>query len=451
MPAGNARRSKPGTKHRTPRQIRACRFRYKLPPLADSPLTHDVAIVGAGAAGLATAIFTRRQNRSRSVVLIEGARKPGAKILVSGGSRCNLTNAVVTERDFWGGRSTIVRRVLRAFPVDETIAFFHELGVPLHEEPGGKLFPDSNRSREVLDALLREADRVGVTLLSGQRVLDVAPGGDVFDLTTTAGGLHARTVVLATGGQSLPKSGSDGTGFVIARGLGHTIVPPTPGLVPLVLEEAGTGIPLHRALAGVSQDVELTIWIDGSAAARLAGALLWTHIGVSGPVAMNASRHWLRAELERRPMSITLSFVPGVSFDELDRRWTGLSGDRPATTLQNALATMVPASVAAAVIERLGLEGMRQLAHLARADRRRLVHALVRWPLAVRGTRGYNYAEVTAGGVALSEIDPSTMESRLCPGLYLVGEILDVDGRIGGFNFQWAWSSARVAGAALAK
>jgi predicted Rossmann fold flavoprotein len=221
--------------------------------------------------------------------------------------------------------------------------------------------------------------------------------------------------------------------------------------VPLVVEEPGNGIPLHRALAGVSQEVELTIWIDGSAATRLAGALLWTHIGVSGPVAMNASRHWLRGRLEGRTTSITLGFFPGVSFDELDRRWTALSAERPLTILQNALAAMVPASVAAAIIAHLGLDGTRPLAHLARDDRRRLVHALVAWPLAVTGTRGYNYAEVTAGGVSLSEIDPSTMGSRLCPGLYLVGEILDVDGRIGGFNFQWAWSSARVAGSALGK
>jgi predicted Rossmann fold flavoprotein len=384
-------------------------------------------------------------------VLIEGARKPGAKILVSGGSRCNVTNAVVTGHDFWGGRSTIVRRVLRAFPVDRTIAFFRELGVPLHEEAGGKLFPDSNRARDVLEALVREAGRVAATLLSGHRVLNIVPAGGGFDLTTTTGSIHAKTVVLATGGQSLPKSGSDGAGFAMARRLGHTIVPPTPGLVPLVLEDPGDRVPLHRTLAGVSQDVELTIWIDRAAATRLEGAFLWTHIGVSGPVAMNASRHWLRAELEGRVVSITINFFPGLSFAALDRRWTALSAKRPAATLQNALATMVPASVAAALIAELDLDGTRQLAQLAREDRRRLVHALIGWPLGVIGTRGYDHAEVTAGGVALSEIDPSTMESRVCTGLYLVGEILDVDGRIGGFNFQWAWSSGRVAGAALGR
>ena len=380
-------------------------------------------------------------------MLLEGARKPGAKILVSGGSRCNLTNTVVTDRDFWGGRSTVVRRVLRAFPVAETIDFFRALGVPAHEEPGGKLFPDSNRARDVLDALLREAARVGVELHTGERVTGIVRSGTALEVTSTSGRLAARAVVLATGGQSLPKTGSDGAGFAFARALGHTIVPPTPALVPLVVDD---GDSLHRALTGVSQDVELTIWVDGGAATRLAGAMLWTHTGVSGPVAMNASRHWLRARLEGRQAAITINFLPGASFDDLDRRWAALARDRPALSLQTALATMVPGSAAAALIARLGLQGAQTIAHLPREDRRRLVHALVAWPLPVSGTRGYNYAEATAGGVDLAEIDPSTMASRVCPGLYLVGEVLDVDGRIGGFNFQWAWASARVAGAALA-
>ena len=405
-----------------------------------------MAIVGAGAAGLATAIFTKRQNPARSVVLLEGARTPGAKILVSGGSRCNVTNAAVTSADFWGGRPPIVRRVLRALPVDATIAFFRELGVSLHEEADGKLFPDTNRSRDVLQALLREVDRVGATLLTGQRVLDIARTDDGFRITTADGALHARAVVLATGGQSLPKSGSDGLGFVLARHLGHTVVPPTPALAALTLRDDE---PLHRPLSGVAQDVELTVWVDGAVSTRLTGALLWTHIGASGPVAMNASRHWLRAQLEGHAPAVTLNFCRGVRFDEVDRQWTALAIDRPTASLQPVLAPIVPASVAAALLAHLGLDGARQMAHFPRDGRRRLVHALTAWPLHVTGTRGYNHAEATAGGVALTEIEPTTMASRRCPGLYLVGEVLDVDGRIGGFNFQWAWASARVAGAAL--
>ena len=208
---------------------------YRLTDPADHSSPVDVAVVGAGAAGLATAIFARRAAPTRGVLLLEGARRPGAKILVSGGSRCNVTNARVDERDFWGGPSTIVRRVLRAFRVDDTVAFFREIGVHLHEEADGKLFPDTNRSRDVLEALLNEVDRVGVTLVAGQRVLDVTRAEKLFHITTTSGVHLARAVVLATGGQSLPKTGSDGFGFALARRLGHTIVPPTPGLVPLLL------------------------------------------------------------------------------------------------------------------------------------------------------------------------------------------------------------------------
>jgi predicted Rossmann fold flavoprotein len=411
------------------------------------PASCDVAIVGAGAAGLATSIFTRRFNDARSVVLLDGARKPGAKILVSGGSRCNVTNASVSERDFWGGRPAVVRRVLRAFPVADTVAFFRELGVALHEEADGKLFPDTNRARDVLDALLAEAGRTGVALLAGQRVAGVERLRDAFSVVTAAGDLIARRVVLATGGQSLPKSGSDGVGYEIARHLGHTIVATTPALAPLVVSEPS----IHSQLSGVSQDVELSVRADRTVVARLTGALLWTHFGVSGPVAMNASRHWLRARLDRRTPSITINFRPGAQFEGVDAALQQLAAASPKTIVRTAVATMVPASVADAILGRLTIDGDLALAHFPRLERRRLSRALVEWELPVVDSRGYNFAEATAGGVALTEIDPGTMGSRRCPGLSCVGEILDVDGRIGGFNFQWAWSSAFVAARALAK
>ncbi len=452
-------------------------FRVLTPEL---PQSCDIAVVGAGAAGLATAIFIRRlasSRRDHSVLLLDGARNPGAKILVSGGSRCNVTNVTVSERDFWGGRSTIVRRVLRAFSAADAVAFFREIGVPLHEEAGGKLFPDSNRARDVLSALLREAAAVGVTLIPGCRVTDVfrlddddtvrlkppldlarggperAEGPDTTDharfrIATSRGDLCAAAVVLATGGESLPKSGSDGAGLAFAARLGHTIVPTTPALDALRLAPSD---PLHRALSGVSQDVELAVRIDGVIAIRLTGALLWTHFGASGPVAMNASRHWLRAQIDKRQASITLSFCPGRQFDEVDAGWTRLAAERPRQSVQTTLATMVPAAVAAALLEALAIDVRIALAHLSRDARRRLTRALVEWPLPVIGTRGYQYAEATAGGVTLTDINPATMESRVCRGLYLVGEILDVDGRIGGFNFQWAWSTGFVAGRALGR
>ena len=422
----------------------------------------DVAIVGAGAAGLASAIFAGRANRSRSILLLDGAKSPGAKILVSGGSRCNVTNTAVTDADFWGGRSSIVRRVLRAFSAADAAAFFREIGVSLHEEVDGKLFPDTNRARDVLDALLRESSRVGATLLAGHRVYGVRHCGRSatvsdpdrrleadagFLIETSEGDIHADAVVLATGGQSLPKSGSDGAGFRMAERLDHTIVPPTPALAPLLLSDTDA---IHRELSGVSQEVELAVWIDGTVHTRIAGSLLWTHFGVSGPVALNASRHWLRAQLEGRRVAVTASFHPGRTFESIDAEWTTLARDRPKASVQTILGASVPASVAAALLKQLGIDRAVTLAHLTRDDRRRLARALVEFPLPVTGTRGYTFAEATAGGVALTEIDPSSMESRVCPGLFLVGEILDVDGRIGGFNFQWAWSTGFIAGRALA-
>ena len=410
----------------------------------------DVVIVGAGAAGLATAVFTRGRNPDRSVLLLDGARKVGAKILISGGGRCNVTNTVVTERDYWGGSRSIIRGILRTFPAADAASFFERAGVPLHEEDDGKLFPDSNRSRDVLDALLQQVDETGAVLNESRRVTKVTKRDDLF--TVIAGEpLTSRAVVLATGGQSVPKSGSDGGGYVLARALGHTLVPATPALAPLLLD-SDAGDKMHAEISGVAMEAHLTLWVDGAAEITLPGPLLWTHFGISGPVALNMSRHWLRAQLEARQVAVTASFMPaGFDFARTERWWLDEIRARPRTSIAVALAQHVPSSMAAAMLSRLSLDGATQLAHLGREDRRTLSRALTGWPLRVRHSRGYNYAEATAGGVTLGEITPGTMESRLCPGLYLVGEILDVDGRLGGFNFQWAWSSAYVAASALAK
>jgi predicted Rossmann fold flavoprotein len=414
------------------------------------PSSTNVAIVGAGAAGLAAAIFTRRQHPAPGVLLLDGARKPGAKILVSGGARCNVTNAVVSDADFWGGRASIVRRILKALPVERTVEFFADLGVALHEEAGGKLFPDSNRARDVLDALLRGVHEAGATLVTDARVHAVRREGAAFLLETSAGPVRADVVVLATGGRALPKTGSDGMGYRLAQALGHTLIADTPALAPLLLA-SGTPESIHEQLSGIAIDGEIAVWIDGAVACRLRGALLWTHFGVSGPLALNVSRHWARATLERRAVRLTLSLYPGEPFEAIDARWIRAAAERPASTLKSALASHLPEALALAILRVLQLPSTRELASLTRDDRRRLVHAVTAWTLPVIDTRGYTFAEVTAGGVPLTEIDPSTMESRVCPGLFLTGEILDVDGRIGGFNFQWAWSSAFAAARGISR
>jgi predicted Rossmann fold flavoprotein len=398
-------------------------------------------IVGAGAAGLATAVFTARHAPALRVMCLDGAPHIGAKILVSGGSRCNVTNCVVTERDFWGGSSRAIRSVLRAFPAPRAAAFFGEIGVALHEEEDGKLFPDTHRARTVLDALLAEASRAGVALRTSHRVTGIDGAGDRFIVHAGGACYGARAVVLATGGRSLPKTGSDGFGYELARRFGHGYVDTTPALAPLVLN--GT---VHAALSGVAHAASLMV-----GAVRLEGSMLWTHFGISGPVALNASRHWHRARLRGETATVTVSVCPGETFESLETWLLEQERTRARALLTTVLATRLPAAIAAAWCVRARMAPDVTLAHLSREDRRRLIRALLATPLDVRDSRGYNFAEVTAGGIPLDEIDPARMESRIRPDLYLVGEILDVDGRLGGFNFQWAWSSAWVASQAIAR
>ncbi len=403
----------------------------------------DVVVVGGGAAGLATAIFAAR--RGFCVSVLDGARSLGAKILVSGGGRCNVTNARVEAADFWQARSPFVRRVLRAFTAEDAARFFGELGVALHEEPGGKLFPDSMRARTVLQALLAEAARRGVAIQTSRRVTKVARSGSGFALETARGPLQAERLVLATGGLSLPKTGSDGGGYALAQSLGHSLTATTPALAPLVLDGG-----FHAALSGVSQPVAICLYVAGRKRAEVAGSMLWTHFGISGPAALDVSRFWHRARLDGAEVRVVANLVPPDDFSTLEAWLLAEIARSPSRKLDNVLASRLPASLASAIPGQIQIDAAAPLGRLRREDRRRLVAALIEWPLRVRDSRGYNFAEVTSGGVPLSEVQAATMRSRACPGLYLVGEILDVDGRIGGFNFQWAWSTAFVAARGLA-
>jgi predicted Rossmann fold flavoprotein len=412
--------------------------------VSDAPI--DIGIVGGGAAGLATAIFARRYAPHKRVVVFDAARSPGAKILVSGGGRCNVTNVDVGPGDFNGGRPTIIGRVLRALPVGPTVAFFRELGVSLHEEANGKLFPDSNRSRDVLDALLHGLRTAGAELRSSQRVVGIArSAGGTFELATANGPVHCARVVLATGGLSLPKTGSDGGGYGLARQLGHSIVPTTPALVPLAFTQDENW---HERLSGVSMPVHVRVEAPGAAATKIEGDLLWTHFGISGPAALDASRHWLRHELEGRVPRLGANLLR-LTFEAAEAAWLARASRHHRQQVLTTLGTFVPAAVAEVLCRRAGVSSTTPMAELTRQARRQLLHLLVDCPLPIAGSRGYNYAEVTAGGVDLREIDPATMQSRCTPGLFLAGEVLDVDGRLGGFNFQWAWSSAFTCGCAL--
>ena len=420
------------------------------------PGTADVAIVGAGAAGLFASVWAGRTAAAGSrVVAFDGARKLGAKILVAGGGRCNVTHHVVSEHDFAGSTPPAIRKVLRRFPVERVVQFFAEAGVELKQEETGKLFPVTDSARTVLEALTHAATTAGAQLVHPARVTAIEPlptsepGGDEaavagaatpvrFRLITDAGSCTARRVILCTGGKSLPKSGSDGFGHELARALGHTITQPmVPALVPLLLP-AGHWI---REFSGLTLPTTVTLaTATGRQLMATTGSTLCTHLGLSGPAVLDISRHWLVRRQADPDVRLTLNWLPGETAESIDQLLQA-AGRGPLAVLRQRL----PERLARQLCEQAGAAAS---GDLPRASRRALVQAVTATPLPVTGDRGFTVAEATAGGVPLNEVNLKTMESRVCPGLFLAGEVLDVDGRIGGFNFQWAWASGFVAGTA---
>jgi predicted Rossmann fold flavoprotein len=409
---------------------------------------YDVGVVGGGAAGLMTAITAARESAksdgSLRCVVFEGQPKAGIKILASGGGRCNVTNRVVSPSDFHGDRA-LVARILRRFDENDTVRFFAELGVPLKHEPEfEKLFPESDSAKSVLDALLAECARLGVRVECGFRVDAVAAVGDGFEVRAGDRMVACGAVALATGGRSLPKSGSDGAGYGFARALGHSVGDTAPALVPLVLQPHVLG-----GLDGIAVPAEMSVWRDGKRVAVEVGPALVTHFGLSGPGPMNASRHFAVGKLHGAAPQVRMNVFPGRTSAEVETSWLDATRDAGARPVSSLLASL-PARLARRLFELADVSPDVRLSELSKVARRRLLDAATNLLLPVTDTRGWNAAEVTAGGVPLTEVDVRTMESKKRPGLFLVGEILDVDGRIGGFNFQWAWATGFVAGQALA-
>jgi predicted Rossmann fold flavoprotein len=376
----------------------------------------------------------------RPAVILDGARTLGAKILVSGGGRCNVTHDAVDERAFAGSSPAALRRVLRQFDVPRTVAFFADIGVELKREDTGKLFPVTDRAQTVLDALLRAVDDAGSEVRANRRVHSVTRTSDGYLVSGAWGEIEARSVVLATGGLSVPKSGSDGIGLDLARLLGHSVTPRLlPALVGLTLAQDS----FLRGLSGLSADVRLDLQTEtGRRLHSRAGPLLCTHFGVSGPVAMDMSRHWQFARLGESGARLAISWLPDETPETLDAALRDLRDRSPLGFLSDRL----PSRLARALCEAAGIDPATRGHVLTREQRRTLVRTVLDLSLPVTGTRGWNHAEATAGGVPLAEVHLDTMESRAARGLFLCGEMLDVDGRIGGYNFQWAWSSGYVAG-----
>ncbi len=402
----------------------------------------DVAVVGAGAAGMVAAVFA--VSAGRRVLLLERTRDGGRKILVSGGGRCNVLPSVLAPERFVSDSSpNTLRKMLVSWPLAEQRRFFEdEVGLPLALEPEtGKLFPASDRARDVRDGLLRLAGRRGVILRTGAEVAEIRPPASPAG-TWTVGlrggeGIAAAAVVLATGGLSMPGTGSDGAGLAWAGALGHTVHATYPALTPLTASR-----PDHAALAGISREVTLQApgAGKGEKSRSTRGGFLFTHRGYSGPAVLDLSHLAVRARLAGRsqPLLVQWTHLETDAWDRLLQEGNG--------TIAALLRRELPDRLAALLLAEAGVDGGSSLARLRRDDRRRLAGLLGAYPLPWSGDEGYAKAEVTGGGVALAEVAPRTLESRLHPGLFLCGEMLDAFGPIGGHNFAWAWATGRAAG-----
>lgn len=400
-------------------------------------------MIGAGAAGTMAAIFAARGGAE--TILVERTRDGGRKILISGGGRCNVLPSRLDESRYITDSSpNTLRKIIRAWPLAEQIAFFeHEVGIPLEEEvESAKLFPASHKARDVRDGLLDLARREGVSMRFETRVTGLLrEGAHWLVVLDNDEPLRADSVIVATGGLSVPNTGSDGTGLNLLAALGHTVHPTYAALTPVCSDDSAYG-----DLSGISLRVSLTA-TSAARRATASGGFLFTHRGYSGPSVLNVSHIAVRARAEAS--SAATIAVQWTAHDEA--AWTTLLQPHGSRQVSSVVRHELPDRLADVLLAQAQVEPTRKLAELTRDERRRLIDTLVRGPLPWNGDEGYKKAEVMGGGVRLSDIDPRTMESRVQSGLYLCGEVLDAFGPIGGYNFLWAWVTGRAAGVAAAQ
>jgi predicted Rossmann fold flavoprotein len=407
---------------------------------------YDAIIIGAGAAGLVAAIHAAE--RGRRVLLLEKGKKPGVKILMSGGTRCNITHdcdarGIVAA---FGSNGKFMHSALAALGPRETVAFFETEGVATKVEDTGKVFPVSNRAVDVLDALLRRLARSGATLMlqePAREILAHPEGG--FRIVTSSRTLTTEKVLITTGGRSYPGCGTTGDGYSWAAAFGHTVLAQRPALVPLTVQPAWIG-----ELRGITlPDVNLKVLAsDGKPLTSRRGSMLFAHFGLTGPAPLDVSRA-VSGHPAPASLILEIDLLPGEvesAFDEFVRLETAANGKQ---LLAGVLSGKIPRRVADQLLVLCGLAADRKAAALAKSDRQKLVAAVKRLRLPLRGTLGFEKAEVTAGGVSLDEVDSRTMQSKKHAGLYFAGEVLDLDGWIGGYNFQSAWSTGWLAGREL--
>ncbi len=399
----------------------------------------DGVVIGGGPAGMFAAIAAARQG-SR-VLLLERNDRLGKKLLITGKGRCNVTNDCSVQEALAhiprNGR--FLYSAMTAFPPEQTKAFFEQRGCPLKTERGNRVFPVSDKSSSILECLQKELRRQNVSLRTGRAAHIRSEDGRVTGVVTAAGEtIPASWVVLATGGLSYPATGSTGDGYALAAELGHTVTPREGSLVPL--EAAGTDCPRMQGLSLRNVGVKLLSG-KGKLLYQDFGELLFTHFGVSGPTVLSASCH-----LKGPDCRLVLDLKPALEESKLDGRILRDLGKYANRAMENALTDLLPRSMIPVVLDRLDIDPAMQANALTRQQRRALVELLKAFSIPITGKRDVSEAIVTSGGIQVSQVDPRTMGSRLLPGLYFAGEILDCDGYTGGFNLQIAWATGWAAG-----
>lgn len=397
-----------------------------------------VIVIGGGPAGMLAC--GRLSARGKKVILIEKNGSLGKKLRITGKGRCNITNVADIEEIMQNipTNSRFLYSALYSFTNDDVIALINSLGVPTKVERGGRVFPESDSARDVAEALKRYALSGGTRLIKGSAKELIAENGEIRGVKTETETIYADSVIIATGGASYPLTGSTGDGYRLAKSVGHTVVTPKASLVPLETTEKWTA-----ELMGLSlKNVELTLFDGDKKIYTDFGEMLFTHFGISGPIVLSASCHLKNVKNAR----VTIDLKPALDFTQLDKRLLRDLEKAGKKHLQNSLDELLPKAVIPAIIKLTGLDPHKEACNITKQERRELAQMIKALPLTIGGTRPLSEAIITSGGIKVSEINPSTMESKLVKGLYFAGEVIDVDAYTGGFNLQIAFSTGYLAG-----